>query len=261
MGIPAIGHSANLALRARPGIRNNGNQTGIDPREITTVSSHQAEPDAVERERLVAMHGRLVEREVARYRTWHIDRADLRQAGILGLLIAACRFDPDRAVPFGAYAHTWVRKEIQRAIARQEFPAVVPTDLVGRTVAVRRALDENADSLNLAAAALGISPTTVAALHRQLRAAPVEDDDELPAPGYTLTDPQHTAIARDFTSTVRTALTRIDPREAEALILRYGLDDLPERSFRQIGRHLGISGHTAKKLVERAQVELRRLID
>lgn len=261
VGIPAIDHSANLALRARLGIRNNGNQTGIDPREITTVSSHQAEPDAVERERLVAMHGRLVEREVARYRTWHIDRADLRQAGILGLLIAACRFDPDRAVPFGAYAHTWVCKEIQRAIARQEFPAVVPTDLVGRTVAVRRALDENADSLNLAAAALGISPTTVAALHRQLRAAPVEDDDELPAPGYTLTDPQHTAIARDFTSTVRTALTRIDPREAEALILRYGLDDLPERSFRQIGRHLGISGHTAKKLVERAQVELRRLID
>ena len=174
---------------------------GIDPREITAVSSHQAEPDAVERERLVAMHGRLVEREVARYRTWHIDRADLRQAGILGLLIAASRFDPDRAVPFGAYAHTWVRKEIQRAVARQEFP------------------------------------------------------------GYTLTDPEHTAIARDFTSTVRTALTRIDPREAEALILRYGLDDRPERSFRQIGRHLGISDHTARKVVERAQVELRRLID
>ena len=225
------------------------------------MSSHQAEPDLAARERLVAMHGPLVEREVARYRTWHIDRADLRQAGILGLLIAASRFDPDRAVPFGAYARTWIRKEIQRAVARQEFPAVVPTDLVGRTVAVRRALDENADSLNLAAAALGISPKTVAALHRQLRTAPAEDDEELPAPGYTLTDPEHAAVARDFTSTVRTALARIDPREAEALILRYGLDDRPERSFRQIGRHLGTSDHTARKLVERAQAELRHLID
>ncbi|WNM32832.1 sigma-70 family RNA polymerase sigma factor [Streptomyces sp. Li-HN-5-11] len=225
------------------------------------MSSHQAEPDAVERERLVAMHGRLVEREVARYRTWHIDRADLRQAGILGLLIAASRFDPDRSVPFGAYAHTWVRKEIQRAVARQEFPAVVPTDLVGRTVAVRRALDENADSLKLAAAALGISPATVAALHRQLRNEPGEDGEELPAPGYTLTDPETAAVARDFISTARTALTRIDPRAAEALILHYGLDDRPERSFRQIGRHLGVSDHTARKLVERAQAELRRLID
>ncbi|WP_225850182.1 sigma-70 family RNA polymerase sigma factor [Streptomyces sp. HPF1205] len=234
---------------------------GIDPGEISAVSSHQAEPDVAEPERLVAAHGRLVEREVARYRTWHIDRADLRQAGILGLLIAASRFDPDRAVPFGAYAHTWIRKEIQRAVARQEFPAVVPTDLVGRTVAVRRALDENADSLSLAAAALGISPTTVAALHRQLHTAPADDAEELPAPGYTLTDPEHAAVARDFTSTVRIALTRIDPREAEALILRYGLDDRPEKSFRQIGRHLGVSDHTARKLVESAQAELRRLVD
>jgi len=224
------------------------------------VSSQQAEPDACERERLVATHGHLVEREVARYRTWHIDRADLRQAGILGLLIAASRFDPERAVPFGAYAHTWVRKEIQRAISHQEFPAVVPTDLVGRTVALRRALDENADSLNLAAAALGISPATVAALYRQLRTTGFEDDEELPAPGYTFTDPEHAALAHDFTSTVRLALVRIDPRAAEALILRYGLDDRPERSFRQIGRHLGVSDHTARKFVERAQAELRRLI-
>lgn len=224
------------------------------------MSSQQAEPDACERERLVVTHGHLVEREVARYRTWHIDRTDLRQAGILGLLIAASRFDPERAVPFGAYAHTWVRKEIQRAISQQEFPAVVPIDLVGRTVALRRALDENADSLNLAAAALGISPTTAAALHRQLRTTGPEDDEELPAPGYTLTDPEHAAVAQDFTSTVRTGLARIDPREAEALILRYGLDDRPERSFRTIGRHLGVSDHTARKLVERAQTELRRLI-
>ena len=224
------------------------------------MSGQQDEPDACERARLVAAHGHLVEREATRYRTWHIDRADLRQAGILGLLIAASRFDPERGAPFGAYAHTWIRKEIQRAISRQEFPAVVPTDLIGRTAALRRALDENADSLNLAAAALGISPATIAALHRQLRTTGPEDDEELPAPGYTLTDPEHAAVARDFTSTVRTALARMDPREAEALVLRYGLDDQPERSFRQIGRHLRVSDHTARNLVERAQAELQRLI-
>jgi RNA polymerase sigma factor (sigma-70 family) len=224
------------------------------------VSRHQAEPDAAQRERLVTAHGYLVEREAARYRTWHIDDADLRQAGILGLLIAASRFDPERAVPFAAYAHTWVRKEIQRAISRQEFPAVLPADLIGRTVALRRALAENADSLNLAAAALGISPATIIALHRQLRTTATEDDEELPAPGYTFTDPEHAATAKDFTANVRTALTRMNPHQAEALILRYGLDDQPERSYRQIGRHLGISGHAARSLVERAQAELRRLV-
>ncbi|WP_037909087.1 sigma-70 family RNA polymerase sigma factor [Actinacidiphila yeochonensis] len=224
------------------------------------MSSHQAGPDARERERLVTAHGHLVEREAARYRTWHIDRADLRQAGILGLLIAASRFDPERAVPFGAYAHTWVRKEIQRAVAQQEFPAVLPADLIGRAVVLRRALDEHAGDLNLAAAALGISPTTVAALHRQLRTTAAEDDEELPAPGYALTDPEHAAVGRDFASAARIAWARLDPREAEALTLRYGLDDQPERSYRRIGRLLGVSDHTARKLVERAQAELRRLI-
>jgi RNA polymerase sigma factor (sigma-70 family) len=213
-----------------------------------------------ERERLVAGHGYIVDREAARYRTWHLDRADLRQAGILGLLIAASRFDPERAVPFAAYAHTWVRKEIQRAISQQEFPAVLPPGLIGRTVTLRRALAENADRLNLAAAALGISPTTVAALQRQLHTTATEDEEELPAPGYTLTDPEHAAVAQDFTAAARAALARMDPRQADALILRYGLDGQPERSFRQIGRHLGVSGHTARNLVERAQTELRRFV-
>jgi hypothetical protein len=44
-----------------------------------------------------------------------------------------------------------------------------------------------------------------------------------------VTDPEHAAVARDFTSTLLTALVRIDPREAEALMLRYGLEDRPER--------------------------------
>ncbi|QHC22925.1 sigma-70 family RNA polymerase sigma factor [Streptomyces sp. GS7] len=224
------------------------------------MSSHHAEPDALQRDGLVMEHGHLVEREAARYRTWHIDRADLRQAGVLGLLIAAARFDPERAVPFAAYARTWVRKEIQRAISQQEFPAVLPADLVGRTVALRRALDEHADSLNLAAAALGISPATVTALHRQLRVVATEDDEEPPAPGYTLTDPEHAAVTQDFIGAARSALARMDPRQADALILRFGLDNHPARSYRRIGGHLGVSDHTARSLVERAQADLRRLL-
>lgn len=223
------------------------------------MSSRPADSETVAL--LVSGHGHLVEREAARYRTWHVDRADLRQAGILGLLIAARRFDPQRAVPFAAYAHTWVRKEIQRAIARQEFAAVLPAELVGRTVALRRALEEHADDLDLAAAALGISPRTVAALSRQLSTAAPHEEEELPAPGLVFTDPEHAAVGRDFAAAVRAALARMRPRQAEALILRYGLDGRPERSLRQVGRDLGVSDHTARKLVERAQAELRRLID
>jgi RNA polymerase sigma factor (sigma-70 family) len=208
---------------------------------------------------LVASHGHLVDWEVARYRTWHIDRADLRQAGILGLLIASARFDAGRGVPFAAYARVWIRKEIQRAISQQEFPAVLPPDLIGRTVALRGAISQSSGDLDLAAAALGISARTIAALGRQLRAA-APDEEELAAPGYVFADPEQSAVAQDFVTMARAAMAEMDPRESDALVLRYGLDGAPERSFRHIGRCLGVSDHTAKALVERAQARLRRLL-
>ena len=214
-----------------------------------------------DRDRLVAGHSWLVAAEVARYRTWRLERADLRQAGLLGLLVAAARFDPARAVPFAAYARSWVRKEIQRAIASQEFAAVLPADLIGRTVALRRALDENADRLALAAAALGLTPATVVALHRQLDTPAVPDEDELPAPGYLLADPEQAVVAADFATTARALLGRLPAPQADALVLRYGLDGGPERSYREIGRHLAVSGHTARALVERAQAQLRPLLE
>ncbi|WP_034260492.1 sigma-70 family RNA polymerase sigma factor [Actinospica robiniae] len=219
------------------------------------------------RDRLVAAHLHLVEQEAAQYRTWRLDRADLHQAGAVGLLIAASRFDPQRAVPFGAYARIWVRKEIQRAIARQEFPMVLPPDLVGRTVVLRRALDENADRLTLAAAALGVSPGTAAALHRQLSAVSIDADEDLFAPGFAMPfadggpTPETAVVAADFADVIRLALTRMDARRAAALVLRYGLDGGPERSFREIGRQLEVSGHTARTYVEQAQTQLRRLAE
>lgn len=219
-----------------------------------------------DRNRLVTEHANLVEREAAHYRTWRVEHTDLRQAGLLGLLIAASRFDPQLGVPFPAYACTWVRKEIQRAIARQEFPTSLPPDLIGRAVGLRRALDENRGRLPLAAAALGIAPATLVALQRQLSVTPAattDEDafDELPAPGYTLANPETYAVGRDFADVARAALARMEPRMADALILRYGLDDGEERSFREVGRQLGVSDHTARALVRRAQERLRRLLD
>jgi DNA-directed RNA polymerase sigma subunit (sigma70/sigma32) len=41
-----------------------------------------------------------------------MQRADLHQAGMVGLLVAADRFDPGRGVPFRAFARHWVRKEV-----------------------------------------------------------------------------------------------------------------------------------------------------
>jgi len=68
-------------------------------------------------------------------------------------------------------------------------------------------------------------------------------------------------VAADFATAARAALARMTARQADALVLRYGLDGGHERSYREIGRQLSVSGHTARALVEQAQADLRRLLE
>jgi DNA-directed RNA polymerase specialized sigma24 family protein len=115
--------------------------------------------------------------------------------------------------------------------------------------------------LAVAAAALGLTPATVLALHGQLDAPAAADEDELAAPGYLLTDPEQAAVAADFATAARAALARMPAQQADAFVLRFRLDGRPERSYREIGRQLAVFGHTARALVERAQAHLRGLVD
>lgn len=170
------------------------------------------------------------------------------------------------SVPFRAYAHLWVRKEIQRAIAEQEFAASVPPGLAGPLVALRGLVDRESGRLELAAAALDLSPATILALYRQLATTKIidgsgedEDDYALPDPGFD--DPESAAIAGSMLSVLRRAFATLEWDLAQALILRYGLDGEAKGSFREVGRHLGCSDHTARTLVARAQWRLRAAID
>lgn len=194
----------------------------------------------------------VVDREARRYRTWRLHRADLRQAGMVGLLVAADRFDPDRGVPFRAYAQLWVRKEIQRAIAEQEFAATVPATLVGPLVALRALAP---DGLTVAAAALDLSVATVTALYRQLPTAtdPDEEPEDRGLPGFP--DPEQTAVASSMTTLLQQAMAALDDRTARAFTLY-----AETGSFRAVGRQLGCSDHTARTLVGKARARLRAAV-
>src|SRR3954451_11447973 len=103
-----------------------------------------------DRETLVAGALDVVAAEARRYRVWRVERADLLQAGMVGLLVAADRFDPGRGVPFRAFAALWVRKEMQRAVAGQAFAAAGPATLIGPLVALRGLLGDDRTDLDVA---------------------------------------------------------------------------------------------------------------
>ena len=65
---------------------------------------------------LARAHMRLVIALAVRFRHYGVSLADLIQEGHVGLLEAAVRFEPDRAVRFSTYATWWIRASMQNYV-------------------------------------------------------------------------------------------------------------------------------------------------
>jgi RNA polymerase sigma factor (sigma-70 family) len=65
-----------------------------------------------------------------------VGRAELMQQGVVGLLRALERYDPDLGTPFWAYASWWVRQAMQQLVSESR-PVVVPDRAARQLACVR----------------------------------------------------------------------------------------------------------------------------
>ncbi len=106
-------------------------QTGVAVTALsrrTPLLTREEEQDLVERwrvredrtalDRLITSHGRMVVKIARQYRAYGLPLGDMIQEGFIGLLQAAHRFDPARAVRFATYARWWIRAAVQDYILR-----------------------------------------------------------------------------------------------------------------------------------------------
>ena len=68
--------------------------------------------------RLINSYTRLTVSIAAKFRNYGLPMSDLVQEGVIGLLQAAERFDPERDVRFSTYASWWIRSAVQDFILR-----------------------------------------------------------------------------------------------------------------------------------------------
>src|SRR5436190_2541787 len=94
-------------------------------REVELVARAQR-GDAAARAELIEALLPLVASVARTYRgSASIDRVELLQEGVVGLLRALERYEPDRGVPFWAYAAWWVRQAMQQLVAELNNPVVL----------------------------------------------------------------------------------------------------------------------------------------
>ncbi len=76
-------------------------------------------------------------------RTSRVERLELLQEGVAGLLVAARRYDGTLNTPFWAYASFWVRKAMQELVAELTRPVALSDRAVRELAQVRRARSEH----------------------------------------------------------------------------------------------------------------------
>ncbi|MGH2895676.1 MAG: sigma-70 family RNA polymerase sigma factor [Solirubrobacteraceae bacterium] len=202
-----------------------------------------------------------------------ITRLELMQEGVVGLLRALERYDPELGVPFWGYAAWWVRQAMQQLIAELTRPLVLSDRALRQLSQLKRAhrdyLTEHGrePSGNELAAGTGLTHAQVGdmlALERapQSMDAPVQGaDGELGAFGELLADPlaadaYEQLLDHSEVEQIRALLASLNDRERRILRARYGLDGA-EQSLRDVGERIGLSAERVRQIEQRALGKLR----
>ena len=209
-----------------------------------------------------------------RYRhTAGLDRTELMQDGVVGLLRALDRFDLDQGTPFWAYASWWVRQAMQQLVAEMKGPIVMSDRALRELARIKAAQREHTAthkheaSTGDLAAATGLAGEQVERLRaaernaRSLDEPPAAQERDSACLVDQLADPSAEDAYDDVADQMeveclRAPRMRLEARERRILSAHYGLDG-PTQSLRQIGEGLGLSAERVRQLEERALSKLR----
>jgi RNA polymerase sigma factor (sigma-70 family) len=198
-----------------------------------------------------------------------VDRVELLQEGVVGLLRALERYDGARGVPFWAYAAFWVRQAMQQLISELTRPMVLSDRALRRLARVR-------DAHRRALLETGREPTPDEVAERcGLAREQVEDllaADRTPRSteeplggeegvvgslGELLVDPlaegeYESVIEAIETQELLSLLAGLSDRERGVLRARFGVDTGEEQSLRAVAARLGISAERVRQIERRA---------
>jgi RNA polymerase sigma factor (sigma-70 family) len=199
-----------------------------------------------------------------------VDRRELMQEGVAGLLFAAKRYDPRLGTPFWGYASFWVRKAMQELVAEVTRPVALSDHAVrnlARLTAARRAHVLAWDAEPTVAeltAATDFTPAQVESL-LAIERTPRGLEEPLSAEegsgatfGDLIADPsaeQEYEHVLDEVE-VRDLAGRLDERERTVLWGHYGLGR-PQQTLSEIGARLGVTAERVRQIEADALEKLR----
>ncbi len=221
---------------------------------------------------LIKSNTRLVVSVAKKYQRRGLPLADLIQAGNVGLMRAAKKFDYKRGFKFSTYATWWIRQAVTRAVADQGRTIRLPvhtSDKLSKLLRIRQQLTQQLDrepTYEEIASAAELPTRKIKEIFRQStrplsleRPVGFEGDSvlgDLIEDQQSLSPEEETALKLLREQVEQIFEQTLSPREARVLRLRYGLVDGQPLTLQQVGNKEGVSRERVRQIQSQA---LRRL--
>jgi RNA polymerase primary sigma factor len=248
----------------------------LTPQDEIRLAARIKKGDKAARAQMIKANLRLVVKIAHDYSNFGLPLLDLISEGNIGLMKAVERFDPKKGGKLSTYAAWWIKQSIKRALANQAKTIRLPVHLVDKISKMKRAGHKLSEQLGREptdqelADVLGITRAKVAQLRTiSVRPAsldaPIGDDDatefsEIVGDEAALTPFE---LLRDKTlrQEVRDILEELEPREAEILTLRFGLDGSKPKTLEEVGRKFKVTRERVRQIQNIALTKLRHVME
>jgi RNA polymerase primary sigma factor len=223
--------------------------------------------DMAARERMVRANLRLVVNIARGYLGKGLSLDDLIMEGNLGLMRAVEGFDGSMENRFSTYASYWIKQSIKRALVNTAKPIRIPAYMVELLCKWRRMAADIQDALGRPATveeiakALELPKKKLAIVKKAIKVYNLVPQTDQPENGWSLGEmlmdertraPDVEMVEADDLRLVMHRLGEMDKREATVLRMRFGLDDEPPKTLKEIGESLGLTRERVRQIENEA---------